>query len=235
MTSLALSRSLPAAGASRWLMSLALATALSALAPMAFAQTATPAPEAKPAEAAAPAAAPATAPATAPEAKPAEAAAPAAAPEAKPTDAPAHSAADVMDAAGKSLGSVTIADTASGDLHVNINLKGLPPGGIHAIHIHETGKCEAPDFKSAGGHLSGGHDHGAMSPKGMHQGDLPNLTVAADGSAVVEYFAPGVTVADVTDADGGAIVVHAKPDDYKSQPAGEAGDRIACGVFSAAK
>ncbi|AXC50712.1 superoxide dismutase family protein [Paracoccus suum] len=147
----------------------------------------------------------------------------------------AHSVAEVSNAEGKPLGSVRIADTASGELHVIVDLKDLPPGGVHAIHIHEFGKCEPPTFESAGGHLAGGKKHGAMDPGGQHQGDLPNVTVAADGTAKVEFFTNGVKVADVTDADGGAIVVHAKPDDYTSQPSGAAGDRIACGVFAAAK
>lgn len=231
-TSRSITRSLPLDFAvprqSGFLATLALATAFAAVAPMAFAQT--PPPPAPPHPAG-------HETSTAPVAKPSEAAKPPAAPEPKPAEEAAlpHSAAELSDAAGNVIGSVRIADTPSGELHVIADLKGLPPGGTHAIHIHEFGKCEPPKFESAGGHLAGGKEHGALHPGGQHQGDMPNLTVAADGTAKVEYFSSGVKVADVTDADGGAVVVHAKADDYMSQPAGAAGDRIACGVFSAAK
>ena len=103
--------------------------------------------------------------------------------------------------------------------------------GVRAVHIHETGTCEGPTFESAGGHLAGGRAHGAHSPEGMHPGDLPNVTVAPDGTVKVEFFKADLTMDEVMDADGSAFVVHTGEDDYTSQPSGDAGDRLACGVF----
>lgn len=139
----------------------------------------------------------------------------------------------IRDAAGKDVGTAAVAGTPSGALHVTVDLAGLP-SGPHAVHIHETGKCDAPDFKTAGGHLSGGRQHGALSAEGMHTGDLPNIEIGADGRAKAEFFIPATPLAAVTDADGAAFVVHGGADDYVSQPAGKAGDRIACGVFQPA-
>jgi Cu-Zn family superoxide dismutase len=111
--------------------------------------------------------------------------------------------------------------------------------GPHAIHIHETGKCEAPKFTSAGGHFNPAHkQHGFMVKEGMHAGDLPNLEVPANGKISFEYFDAHATLSgenSVFDADGSAVVVHAKADDYKSQPSGDAGGREACGVIEKAK
>ncbi|KGJ12942.1 superoxide dismutase family protein [Paracoccus sanguinis] len=143
-----------------------------------------------------------------------------------------QAAATLKGADGAEMGSVTLSDTPSGSLHVILHLAKLPDGP-HAIHIHETGKCEVPDFKSAGGHLAGGKQHGALHPEGMHAGDLPNIDSAGGGPINQEFFLEGVKLADVMDADGGSFIVHADADDYVSQPAGNAGDRIACGVFEA--
>ncbi|HRO15673.1 MAG TPA: superoxide dismutase family protein [Paracoccus sp. (in: a-proteobacteria)] len=144
-----------------------------------------------------------------------------------------HQAAAVLRSAdGTEHGSVTASDTASGALHLILHLASLP-NGPHAVHIHETGKCEGPTFESAGGHLAGGKEHGVMSANGMHPGDLPNVDAEDDGAVNQEFFLPGVKLADVMDDDGGAFIVHANADDYTSQPAGNAGDRIACGVFEA--
>lgn len=104
-----------------------------------------------------------------------------------------------------------------------------------AVHIHETGECTGPDFKSAGGHLAmDGQEHGVMSEKGPHSGDMPNIHVPADGTVTVENFVPNLTADQMMDDDGAAFMVHAHKDDDMSQPAGDAGDRIACGVFAAA-
>lgn len=138
--------------------------------------------------------------------------------------------ATVKDTTGEELGTVSVADTASGKAHILISLTGLPEG-VHGVHIHETGDCSAEDFTSAGGHLAGGKDHGVMAENGPHTGDLPNVSVQTPGTVQVEYFSGDLTVADMMDEDGAAFVVHAGSDDYESQPSGEAGDRIACGEF----
>ncbi|HHW34321.1 MAG TPA: superoxide dismutase family protein [Paracoccus solventivorans] len=135
-------------------------------------------------------------------------------------------------AEGEAFGTVTVAETASGQIHLSFTLENLPEG-TRAIHIHETGSCEPPGFDSAGGHLTGGRDHGAQAPGGMHAGDLPNITVGADGTYQGEVLTDNVTMDEVLDSDGSAIVIHADADDYISQPAGNAGDRIACGVLDA--
>ncbi len=108
--------------------------------------------------------------------------------------------------------------------------------GEHGFHLHTTGKCTAPDFTSAGGHLNpGGQTHGALSPGGKHLGDMPNLTIGENrtGSAQVELTgAARVVLDEIFDEDGTAVVVHAGADDYRTDPAGDAGSRIACGVLS---
>jgi Cu-Zn family superoxide dismutase len=139
---------------------------------------------------------------------------------------------DLQDLKGKNVGRVTLLDTPHG-LLVRGALTGIPPG-VHAIHFHETGKCEPP-FKTAGGHFNPGKKaHGVLDPNGNHAGDLPNLVVPASGKLDFELFAPDVSLApglgSVFDADGTSVVIHAKADDYRSQPAGDSGDRIACGV-----
>ncbi|MBO6767076.1 MAG: superoxide dismutase family protein [Erythrobacter sp.] len=111
---------------------------------------------------------------------------------------------------------------------------GMSPGE-HGFHLHTTGKCNAPDFKSAGGHLNPGNaSHGSLSPGGKHLGDMPNLTIGPNGSGSAEFVLEGnaTSVLDsVFDEDGTAVVVHAGPDDYRTDPAGNAGPRIACGVL----
>jgi Cu-Zn family superoxide dismutase len=134
------------------------------------------------------------------------------------------------DRQGKNVGVVTLTETPHG-LLLRGTVSGLSPGP-HAIHVHETGKCEPP-FTSAGGHLNPGHKaHGMLDPAGPHAGDLPNLIVPANGKVDFETFAPGLTLSAVLDADGSSVVVHARADDHHSQPAGDSGDRIACGVVS---
>lgn len=132
---------------------------------------------------------------------------------------------------GSEIGTVTVTDTPSGMAHATVELQGLPEG-VHGIHIHETGDCSASDFTSAGGHLAAGAEHGVMVEGGPHPGDLPNAHVPADGAVTVEAFLPAVSVEELMmDDDGSAFIVHAGADDYESQPSGDAGSRLACGVF----
>lgn len=137
--------------------------------------------------------------------------------------------ATLRNAEGAAVGEATLRETPNGVL-VRVSLRNLPPGE-HAFHVHETGRCEPP-FESAGAHLAGAGDfHGFAVTGGPHAGDLPNLMVPSDGRLEAEAFAPKLTFAQIEDADGAAVVVHARPDDHRSQPSGDAGDRIACGVI----
>ncbi len=133
---------------------------------------------------------------------------------------------------GAKLGEVTLTDTASGVVLVDIDLSDLPPG-LHGVHLHETGDCSADDFTSAGGHISGDAEHGVMSANGPHPGDMPNATVAEDGTLKLQVFLTDISMDEmINDDDGAAFIVHSGEDDYSSQPSGDAGDRIACGAFS---
>lgn len=143
----------------------------------------------------------------------------------------------LADPEGREVGQVVLEETASGAVHLTASFQGLPPG-VHGFHIHETGAC-SPDFKAAGGHYApAGHAHGVDDPKGRHAGDLPNIHVPADGSLTVEYFLSAVSLSEGAEGSlfkegGTAFIVHSGADDYRSQPAGAAGDRIACGVIEA--
>jgi Cu-Zn family superoxide dismutase len=141
----------------------------------------------------------------------------------------------VKDAQGKDVGEITFEQTAKGVV-VKGTLSNLP-AGQHAFHIHETGKCEAPDFKTAGGHFNPTKKaHGIMSPKGKHEGDLPNLYVGQDGRVQFDTFAQnGLKLKQLFDKDGSAVMVHTKEDDYFTDPTGDAGGRIACGVVEKAE
>ena len=142
----------------------------------------------------------------------------------------------LRDASGKQVGVARFTGTPKG-VSISIRADGLPEGS-HGIHIHETGKCEGPDFKSAGAHFSAGaHQHGLSNPKGPHSGDLPALQVGKDGTAVAELLSPRVTLgpgkSSLLKSGGTAFVIHAKADDQKTDPSGNSGDRIACGVIKA--
>lgn len=127
-------------------------------------------------------------------------------------------------------GTATISETASGYLLLSLELTGVP-SGTHAIHLHETGDCSAADYTSAGGHLSADRLHGVSETDGPHQGDLPNIHIGAEGIAKAEYFLSPELSTMLFDDDGTAFVMHGGADDYRSQPAGDAGPRIACGAF----
>lgn len=117
---------------------------------------------------------------------------------------------------------------------LTVALAGLTPGQ-HGLHLHTTGRCDAPDFATAGGHLNpGSRQHGTANPAGSHLGDLPNLLVASDGTGAASVDLAGTPadlLAAIFDADGTAIVVHAGADDYRTDPSGNSGARIACGVL----
>ena len=140
----------------------------------------------------------------------------------------------MKDASGKDVGRVDFYPAGDGVL-LKAVMNGLP-AGEHAFHIHETGTCDAPDFESAGGHFNPtGATHGYLSGKKHHAGDMPNFE-ASSGKEALEVFNAGLTLEGSGKTslfkDGGtAVVVHAEADDYKSQPAGDAGSRIACGVI----
>lgn len=142
-------------------------------------------------------------------------------------------AADIIDASGQSVGSATIAPTGDG-FALQLNVRELPPG-VHGMHLHMVGACDLPDFTSAGGHLNPHNkQHGRDNPQGSHLGDLPNITVGADGTATlsVPLNVPRSEIETfLIDADGTAIVVHASADDYRTDPTGNSGGRIACGVL----
>lgn len=149
---------------------------------------------------------------------------------APPPPGPKVATADLRTAANADVGTAT-AEQVPGGVKVTIDAHGLPPG-VHGVHVHTTGACVAPDFTSAGGHWNPGTtQHGSMNPMGPHAGDLPNLIIGADGRGSISMTLPGGTFEGLMDADGSALVVHAGPDDLKTDPSGNSGGRIACGVF----
>lgn len=159
--------------------------------------------------------------------------------------APAHAAPSASAAlkapGGAAMGSATFEDGPAGVL-IRLDLQGLTPGW-HGVHLHEKGDCSDAKFTSAGGHINHAPakaPHGLLNPDGPDVGDLPNIHAGADGKAMAEIYSPFVSVKaskgrpGLLDADGSSLVVHAKADDYLTQPIGNSGDRVACGVIGAA-
>lgn len=144
--------------------------------------------------------------------------------------------AELKDKDGRTVGMARFSERPNGVL-IRLEVKGLTPG-LHAVHVHSIGKCEAPAFTNAGGHFNpAGKKHGLKSPDGPHAGDLPNMLVAKDGSGWFEALSDAITLRagpmSVFDADGSALIVHAGVDDYVTDPTGNAGDRAACGLIVA--
>lgn len=149
-----------------------------------------------------------------------------------------RAAAPLRDAEGKVLGVALFVQEPQG-VRISVTVKGLSPGE-HGIHIHAVGKCEPPDFLSAGPHFNPTNKkHGLSNPEGPHAGDLPNLVVGEDGSAVYEHVTDRVTLTlgelSLFDEDGSSLVIHANPDDQVTDPAGNSGARVLCGVITPMK
>jgi superoxide dismutase, Cu-Zn family len=142
--------------------------------------------------------------------------------------------ADIRNANKQPAGMATFTE-GPGGVRIVVEAKGLPPGA-HGLHIHEVGKCEPAKFTTAGEHFNPEKkQHGTENPSGPHAGDLSNITIGPDGTGRLETTTNRLTLASgpmsVFDADGSAIVIHAAPDDYRTDPTGNSGDRIACGVI----
>lgn len=141
--------------------------------------------------------------------------------------------ADLARADGSWAGVATISQRSDG-VFLSLSAEAAP-GGTYGMHLHAVGKCQGPDFTSAGPHWNPGmKQHGRDNPMGAHDGDLPNVQAGADRKITLEYKLPDFVISGPTgllDADGGALVIHEKADDYKTDPSGNSGKRIICGVF----
>jgi len=143
--------------------------------------------------------------------------------------------AELKNARGEAVGTASFWEDANG-VRLAVQVRDISPGR-HGIHIHAVGKCDPPEFTTAGGHFNpGGKKHGLKTPAGPHAGDLPNLEVGTDRTGRIEYVTRLVTLGagptSLFDADGSALVIHANPDDETTEPTGNSGGRIACGVLT---
>lgn len=142
---------------------------------------------------------------------------------------------ELRNVSGQPVATATL--TQVGDVvRIVLEAQGLPPG-VKAVHIHEVGACEGPTFTSAGGHFNPlGKQHGLLNPQGAHAGDLSNITIGPDGKGSMETSTQQVTLGagatSLFDANGSALVIHAAPDDFRTDPTGNSGARIACGAIS---
>ena len=140
------------------------------------------------------------------------------------------STADLVSSSGAVLGTVRVFSEPTG-VTLRIDAAGVP-AGQHGVHVHATGRCDPPGFTSAGPHWNPGErKHGHRNSAGFHMGDLGNLGVGADGKLVAGLLVPQATVDALRDADGAALVLHAKADDEVTDPSGNSGDRIACAIL----
>ena len=142
--------------------------------------------------------------------------------------------AELKDATGQVVGTAKLNQLNQG-VRIVLAMRGMAPGA-HGVHVHQVGQCEPP-FTSAGGHFNpDGKKHGALNPQGPHAGDLPNITINPDGTGRLEAISDAISLGpgptSLFDADGSALVVHAGPDDFKTDPAGNSGARVACGVIA---
>lgn len=138
--------------------------------------------------------------------------------------------ATIENARGETVGTAT-ATRAEDGVRLALDVKGLPPGP-HGTHVHTTGRCDPPAFGSAGGHWNpADSQHGLEDPTGQHAGDMPNLIVDAGGGGSLDYTLQGGRFQGLLEGDGSALVIHATADDQHTDPSGNSGDRIACGVF----
>lgn len=147
---------------------------------------------------------------------------------------PGTATATLVDAGGVARASASAVQSADA-IRLQVSAINMAPGAYGA-HVHMTGRCDAPGFESAGGHWNPtNHQHGRNNPAGMHKGDLPNLMVGADGRGTLEVSIPYASISGAAnrllDSDGAALVIHSGPDDYRTDPSGNSGARIACGVF----
>ena len=137
----------------------------------------------------------------------------------------------LINGSGQVIGSVSPAQT-SGGVSLAISA-GAVPHGLHGVHVHAVGRCDRPAFESAGPHWNpAGRDHGINDPQGPHAGDLPNVTASSSGVVRETLVLAGTSLAQLADADGSALVIHASADDYVTDPSGNSGSRIACAVLA---